>query len=332
MAANALPPDGPAGKRKGRRWLFMLAGLVLVLAALYAAGWFYAAGRLQQKAEHLLSQLGQNGRAVTCKNLAAQGFPLRFGFGCASLTYSDSRGVSASANGLSVAARLFDPARVTADLAAPAALEVPGIEPLRLDWRSLSAELGLARPLARGVSVAGRALKAAFTNGKNLATAASVSGRVRPQGADLSLSLRFAGFALDPALLDGKALPPLGGLAEIEVADGVALVSGSPASLRDRSGTIRTLSLSLPNGGGVSVSGPVSVDSGGLVDADLRVSLENPAEIAAALGAAMPDKSQQIGNALAGLSLIGAGGLPLRIEKGKARIAFIPLGEIPPLD
>jgi hypothetical protein len=51
------------------------------------------------------------------------------------------------------------------------------------------------------------------------------------------------------------------------------------------------------------------------------------------LAEAFPDQADQIRSAMAGFAILGDGTpLPLSIDKGRARIAFVKLGRLPPLD
>jgi hypothetical protein len=116
------------------------------------------------------------------------------------------------------------------------------------------------------------------------------------------------------------------------VEDGVRLAEARPRSLRGTSFVVRSASAMLSADAGVTVSGPVSISPEGLVDARLEIEMRNPAELAETLSAALPQQADQIRTAMAGFAMLGDGAsLPLTIEKGRARIAFITLGRLPPL-
>jgi hypothetical protein len=156
---------------------------------------------------------------------------------------------------------------------------------------------------------------------------------MRPNGADLDLAARFAGLAFDPALVDGRNVPPLSGEADISLADGVKLLGEAAAhDLRGRSGVVRSLSLTLGPEGSLQVSGPFSISADGLIDATLRVSLVEPNSLAASLSQVFPEEANKIDQALVGLTFLGnQPSMPLRISKGMVSLGFIPLGKIPPV-
>jgi hypothetical protein len=83
---------------------------------------------------------------------------------------------------------------------------------------------------------------------------------------------------------------------------------------------------------GITIKGDASVDEKGRLNADLRVRLRKPDELAAALKLAFPEAAEEIDNAAAMVAMLGSDPLvPVEIRKGKVNVGFIPLGRIPPL-
>ncbi|TGS90966.1 DUF2125 domain-containing protein, partial [Mesorhizobium sp. M8A.F.Ca.ET.213.01.1.1] len=83
----------------------------------------------------------------------------------------------------------------------------------------------------------------------------------------------------------------------------------------------------------ITVSGPLSVDAEGLIDAELTIKLRDPKAVAAILGGAIPERKSEIEQGFAGLAILGnEPSMPLRIVKGKASLGFIPLGKIKAVD
>src|SRR5690606_28859425 len=98
------------------------------------------------------------------------------------------------------------------------------------------------------------------------------------------------------------------------------------------SATIRNLSLRAGGGGSIAISGPASVGEDGLISADLSVSVSNPDEIGHILGVIFPEARQQIASVASGLGQIAAStAIPIRIEKGRIFLGFIPAGRIAPV-
>jgi len=95
---------------------------------------------------------------------------------------------------------------------------------------------------------------------------------------------------------------------------------------------LRTLALGVGDGGTLSLSGPVSVDEAGLLNGKLQIAVTNPAAVGAYLETMMPEQRNEIRSVMSGITMLGDNpALPLTISRGKARIAFITLGQIPPL-
>jgi len=60
-------------------WLFLI---VVIVAALWSAGWFFAAGQVQQALAQLQTNDGTDGPQLTCASSSVTGFPFRIDVGC----------------------------------------------------------------------------------------------------------------------------------------------------------------------------------------------------------------------------------------------------------
>lgn len=319
----------------GRRF-FWFALAILAGIGLYSAGWFYAARLIEGEVATAVAGLNGNGRRANCEEPQARGYPFRIGLFCRSVLYEDAHaGVSFQARALRSAAQVYQPWRIVGELDGPARLEAPGLNALSLDWESLRASARLAEPLPERVSVEGRGVRASLDEqGEKmtlLAQAASVEAHLRPAGEDLDVALRFGDLEPDAALTRGVTLPPLSGLLDASLAGG-ALPGRLEGDVRGKSGTIRSLTLSTADGAGVTVSGPVSVDEAGLLDAELQIIVREPMKLAKILGDLAPQARQEIELALSSIAAMeGNPGMKLRVVKGEASLGFIPLGTVPPL-
>lgn len=315
-----------------RRFLW-LAIFIAVLFGGYSIGWFYLAGKLEAKAANVIESLNRDGVVAECTNPVAHGFPFRLGVFCDRVAFEDAnRGVSLSAGSFRSAGQIYDPARLIAELDGPARIDLPQARALAVDWQNLRASVRLAEPLPERVSLEGEKLRATTPEGTPLAEAESFEGHMRPNGGNLDLAGRFDGLKLDPSLVEGRNVPPFAGETDLTVNDGVALLGQTVESLRGRSGTIHTLTLSTGERTGIVVSGPFSVDQDGLVDADLKITVRDPNGLSVVLAEAMPEWRDKIRQGSAGLTLLGnAPSLPLKIVKGNMSMGFVRLGHLPPL-
>lgn len=321
-----------------RRFIWLALAIVVVIAG-YTAGWFYVAGMLVDRVNAEVAAINGDGRRASCENAEARGYPFRIGIFCRSVLYEDApAGISMRAGAFRSAAQVYAPRHIIAELDGPARVQVPGVAALDIGWSVLRSSARLSEPLPERVSVEGRNVTVALDEPgpdlQPLGSAGLAELHMRPAGAGLDVAVRFVDLALEPELTGGVTLPPLDGLVDVSIADGVSLLRSDLDSLRGsgKSGTIRTFSLSLDEETGATVSGPVAIDENGLVDAELEVTLRNPQALAGILGDLMPEARREIELGLAGLA---AGGdtatFPLRIAKGEISMGFLSLGTIPPI-
>ncbi|TPJ51412.1 MULTISPECIES: DUF2125 domain-containing protein [unclassified Mesorhizobium] len=323
---------------KHRRRLFWLAAFVIALFAIYSGGWFYLADRVRSEADKAVATLNKSGIEAGCANLQVSGYPLSFAVSCDNLAYEDdAKNVAASAGSFNAVAQIIQPLSPVADLRGPLRTSVPGMVPLWIDWDDLKANVKLSWPLPRRISLTAEGLSgqtdpADDTDPVQLFSAGKAAGQLQPNGRDIDYIGSFGDLEIDPDAIGGRVLPPLDASGEATLKNGLALIGTQLKSLRGQAVEIRRLDLSSGTAH-VAVSGPLSVDAEGLVDADLMIRLKDPKAVAAILGAAVPEQKNQIEQGFAALALLGnEPSMPLKVVKGKASLGFIPLGKIKPVD
>jgi hypothetical protein len=321
--------------KRRRRSLVWLLGLLLVLFGLYSAGWFWAAERVRSETDKAVAGLNAQGIQAECANLKVSGYPLRFNVTCDSMAYQDdSRAIAATAGGLSATASLFMPLWPTVDLDGPLRTIAPGMTPLWIDWDRLRATTSLSWPLPAHVTLSAEGLSGQTdpedTDPIELFSAANAEAELSPDGRDLDYSGWFSDLEIDAEALGGRAVPALDAKADAKLKNGVALLGGGAKSLRGQSVEIGNLELSSGDAR-ISLSGPVSVDANGLIDASLKIKIENPKAVGAILAGAIPEKKGQIEQGFGALAMLGGAPMPLNVVKGKASLGFIPLGKIGPV-
>lgn len=320
---------------RSRKFLWLTLFIILLFGG-YSAGWFYVADRVKAEVAVALARMNRGGVSVECANPQVGGFPFRIGVSCDRVGYEDGeRQLQASAGGFRSLAQVYQPTRALAELDGPLRASAPGLVPLRLDWEKLRASVRIARPLPERVSVEAEGLKAATDAAGSPALplfgAARAEAHLRPNGADVDWAGSFAGLLVDPSAVGGRTLPVMDGSGQATVRNGVELLLGRPKSLRGQSVDIASLDLTSGEAE-MALSGPLSVADDGLVDADLTVTVRNPTAVAEVLATAFPEQQGPIRQGFAGLALLGnETSMPLKIVRGKATLAFIELGDIPPL-
>ncbi|MBZ9984037.1 MULTISPECIES: DUF2125 domain-containing protein [unclassified Mesorhizobium] len=323
---------------KHRRRLFWLAAFVIALFAIYSGGWFYLADRVRSEADKAIATLNKSGIEAGCANLQVSGYPLSFAVSCDNLAYEDdAKNLAASAGSFNAVAQIIQPLSPVADLRGPLRTSVPGMVPLWIDWDDLKANVKLSWPLPRRISLTAEGLSgqtdpADDTDPVQLFSAGKAAGQLQPNGRDIDYIGSFGDLEIDPDAIGGRVLPPLDASGKATLKNGLALIGTQLKSLRGQAVEIRRLDLSSGTAH-VTVSGPLSVDAEGLVDADLMIRLKDPKAVAAILGAAIPEQKNQIEQGFAALALLGnEPSMPLKVVKGKASLGFIPLGKIKPVD
>jgi hypothetical protein len=316
----------------GRR-IIWLGVLVVVLTCAYVAGWFYLADRLVTHAKAAIADANRDGVTVECDNPEVRGFPFRLGVFCDRVAYANAdEALGLTAGNLRTAGQVYDPMHFIAELDGPATVATPQNGSLKIDWEKLHASVRWARPLPERVSVEGGNVAATTATGAPLAMVGAFEAHMRPNGQDLDLASSFQGLTLDPVLVDGRKLPALSGQSDLTIDGGVDLRSIRLEDLRGRSGTIRNAELSVGGKSGVTVTGTFSFREDGRLDANLKLTVRDPKGLSAVLAEAFPEKSREIGNVSSALAFMGNDPtLPLVIERGKAKVAFIKLGNIPPI-
>lgn len=322
-----------ASRKRGRFGLILSILVLTALAFSYSWAWFHYSAKLEDAARANLAAFSSGGRQAECPGMQTGGFPVGLQMSCTGFTYSDpGKGVAIETGPVRSEAKIYDPLGISSSFDGPAVVALEGRPALRLDWRVLTADTRLARPLPKLVTLTAADIAASLENGgQPLLHAKTARLEASPKDNDLELALRFGGLTLAESLSSGIALPPLDGAAEIGIDNGIALMARPPKSLRGLSANVKQASLSSGEAA-ISVTGPVSVGQKGLLNARLAVTIQRPREIAALLGDALPQMRDQIETAFAALAMLGGNAtLPLRIANGEASIGFIKIGKVPPL-
>ncbi len=263
-----------AGKpaRRRRRWPYVLLGLVLIILAVYAVGWFWAADRARSMAAELLGR-PPAGIAVETAGVEVEGFPLVFAVASAPFRISEPSGIAWWGEGIEASVVPWRLPVVSLALAAPQHLAVPG-QPaldavmesdgagevvLDFDGRFRSVRLDLP-----DITVTGPALPGPL--GIETATLAAEMPGVAADAIATGV-LRLLTIALPVPEVEG--LPPAVELAEAQVSvTGAPLVSPRAADMaawRAAGGRLRIDAVRL-------VWGPLTVEAVGelVLDADLQ--------------------------------------------------------------
>jgi len=327
MTSSELRPP------KARRGLLWLVLALLVAFGLYSAGWFWLAERVRGEAAQTIAALNGKGIDAECTNLTVSGYPLRFAVACDGLAYEDdARNVAATSGKLSAVATILRPFSPSAEFRGPLRTTAPGMAPLWIDWDRLTADTGLSWPLPSSLRLTAEGLSGQTDPEEgdpvSLFSAGKAETELRPNGQDLVASGRFGDVEIDADAIGGRMVPPFDAVGAATLKNGIAVLQAGTKSLRGQAIEIANLELSSGEAR-VALSGPLSIDADGLIDARLNIKLTNPKAIAGILSGIIPEQKPQIEQGFAALAMLGSTpSMPLVITKGKASLGFIPLGKI----
>ena len=353
--------DGKGGS--ATRKIKWLGGIVVAVIALYSVGWLYLASRIDGAAAQAIANAEANGTAIGCANRDVRGYPFRLGLHCETTAIATSDGVGIEAGAFRSAAQVYEPNRIVSELDGPVRWSVPGAsgtaewDTARASTRFGTDGLRLGTFDLRDVTFEAAPEGAAEITG----VLDRVLASIRPNGTELDAALNIE--ALDLAPIAGRDAPPATLTLDASVSDAAGALAGQPLeSLRGRTVTLRSLGLALSGGGRVETSGTIDVDQNGLANGELKVGLSDPTATVTALSSLFPEATgllQTIGGAFGGgtggaggllAGFLGGGNQPettaktdpeaepgelrtvtITLANGRARVGFIPLGNVPPL-
>lgn len=324
------------------RKLWLLASAVVLVIALYTAGWFYAASLLREKTLALLGSQTDAGVTATCENAEYRGFPFRIGLFCSKVEVDDTiNGISASFGALRSAAQVYNPTHIVWELDAPAETRTSHGLTVSTVWENLQSSLVTK---LKGVERASMVLEKPRTS-----IVSSASGQAFDITADHSeIHLRQNGDDLQAAIQLQNATTTAKGLPQLLPATNTSIdmtltgragmLDGSDPnglSMQGSEGDLREFRADLGQGQILTLSGPFSFDDEGRMSGKLRLRVEDIPAWQQSLSQAFPDMESTIGTAANMLAALGGGNnasLDITIRRGKVFAGgLIPIGEIPPI-
>lgn len=323
---------------RSRSAFFWLPVTLLIVAALFAAGWYAAAHLVRARGQAIIAGLNAAGKTLDCRDAALSGFPVRFDVGCKAVGYKDGKaGLSFASGPAEAAMALYDPFRMNVSLHGPSSVKAPQTVPLGLDWKRLDAHLSLGLKNVTGITVEGDAVD--IRNASETATQPQLlsldagSVTLAPSGGDLAVGVSLSNTAFGAALPDLQRLPPISATGSFRVFNGAGLLQTGLGSLRNRQFQIEGLKLEPGPDSSAAVSGNIAFDGDGLANGRLRVRLHNLKALSAMLIEAFPQEAGKIQPAFAMLGALGNDQtLPVEIRKGRVSLGFFKIGRLPPVD
>jgi hypothetical protein len=135
----------PMFPSRRRRWPMVLVILVVVLAGLWSAAWYYGTAKAQDTLAGWIDREAKAGRVYACGSQSVSGFPFRVEVRCADPAAelkSNQPPLALKAKEILVLAQVWQPTVLTAEFTGPLSIGRPGANPdLRADWAHAEARL-----------------------------------------------------------------------------------------------------------------------------------------------------------------------------------------------
>ncbi|CAN7513580.1 DUF2125 domain-containing protein [Neorhizobium tomejilense] len=324
----------------GKLWL-LASGVVLVIA-LYTAGWFYGASVLKERTLSLLGSQEKRGISAECTDADYRGYPFRIGLFCSKVSVDDrANGISAMFGSLRSAAQVYNPGHIVWELDSPIEIRTGHGLSVSTTWENFQSSLTTR---FRGVERTSTVVENARTNILSSATgqAFNISAghteiHLRQNGTDLDAAMTLQN--TDVVMKDlPQLLPRFTANLDLTLTGRAGMIDGSDPNgtvLYGTEGRMRSVSADLGDGKLITVSGPFSFDEQGYLSGKLKLRIEQIDAWRDSLSQAFPQIAPTLKTAANMLSALGRGksaSLDLTINRGKVFAGgFIQIGEIPPI-
>ncbi len=326
--------------RTSRKFLFLGLGIVLVIA-IYTAGWFYAAQKLQETVIKAIAPGGTSNVTGQCEDMAFRGYPFRIGLFCSKVDIEDAtNGVNASFGALRSAAQIYAPGHIVWELDSPAKITTAHGLNVSAEWADLQSSLVTKLRGIDRTSLVIEGLKATAQSSVTSQTvnfdAAKTEIHLRQNGADLDGAITLEDAAT--VITDFPQILPRGNaIADVTLAGKAGMIDGSDRTgLYGTSGELRRLMLDTGEGRTIRITGPFSFDDQGYLSGQFKLEIEKLGDWASNAKQAFPQLQSTIDTGRKLLGALAGGGdrasVDLVVDRGRATISgFIPLGRIPPI-
>ncbi|MGA1802046.1 DUF2125 domain-containing protein [Rhizobium sp. HT1-10] len=331
-------------ERSGRsfRGMFILLGIIVLLAAVYTGGWFYAASALKTNVLRALGKQDAAGFTGQCTDLNQQGFPFRIGLTCSKVQIDDHvRGVSAVFDNLNASARVYTPGNIDWQLNSPAEIRTSQGLTISSEWTALQSTL-----VTRGNGIE---QGATTINGLKTSVVSAATGQtlnftadkteihVRQNGDDLEAVFEVKNS--NAVIQDFPQLPALAASVDITLSGKAGLLDGSEKDGRGlfgAAGILRHVTADIGDGRIMTLSGPFSFDDDGYVTGQFKLEIQKIGHWRDSIKQVIPAAKQTVDMAGKLLKSLAAGSdrvsIDLTVEHGAVTLSgFIPLGRIPPI-
>lgn len=298
------------------------------------------AGKVDDALSLAKAKLQSENKLFQCPNETINGFPFRISVTCDETSYFDNtKGFFLEAGKLQSAAQAYQPGKAVVELEGPAVLTVAHTETFDVKWNSLRASV-----------VAGfSGLEKFSTIGKNISLVPAKAGqdsvdldelqihgrKVKSNDVDLALTS-------ENVRSSNESWPDFDLVGNVRISDVHDKLTRDPdllklAKSRGLKGEIMQLDYASYEGGKLSVTGPVEIDTQGLITGKFQITASELKPLIQSLGRAIPEQKDLLSRAedaaeiLSSVSKNGQLKLPITVNKGKVSLGFVGIGSLGPV-
>jgi hypothetical protein len=332
-----------------RKLTYFVAFIVLLFGGL-SAGWYWASGKLDERAKMLAANLASQGKNLDCINQEVRGYPFRLGVFCDGVTFDDaSAGVNISGKGFRSAAQLYRPGHFVAELDSPYDVVVPGLAPLTIDWNNLKSSSNIGTSGFKRLSVVADQISVSANDFGQRDLLGSVQelqfhSRISQEndGKDMDIALSADQWQIDDN--EANLIESVSFRIDGQLNDGVAIVQSGQTLLdvlkaNGGRADLKGFVFSTKSGGMLKVSGPIEISRSGFLSGALSLDIENPQKLINYATSVFPPIASDLENVSQYLEAfadrsnnkIAIKDLKIQIKDGNIFVGFLQVGEIPRL-
>lgn len=334
MAVSDNAGPSPAS-RKIRRLGIALA----VIIALYSAGWFFVASKIETYLGGIVNQAAPGGLNVRCDRPTTSGYPFLIGFSCDRTSIADkNNGNTLTAGAMSAAARIYNPGTAVVELKGPANVALENGDSIEGQWEQLRASFRANFSGLSTFSSDGKALSIKV-NSQALVDALTLAAKdgqlhLRNNAGDLDVAVSAADFSLTDSS-NAALLPLLSTSVELTLAGKGAVLEGAPFGSKAMKGRLTSFKIATPDGIYGEMSGPFTVNERGYISGTFKTRLEKLGLWENRLRGIFPEAGDTISAVAILLKGLAKGKdevtVKLKVNDGKISLSLLPLGKIPPI-
>lgn len=340
---------GPAKRRSGGLGFKILIGVAIFLALAWTGGWFAIRHYVAGKIDAVVARAEAEGASLSCGAQSLSGFPFRLGVTCTPLQAAcPAEDASVSVAGIEAVGLVYNPGHLLFDARGPLAVSGPDGISASANWSALQSSLRIGFSGLKRYSIVSDGLDATLTAPGRLAGSAAFKAdraelHLIPDPDAAGVIDIFSTVENGVVTLPGRPeVPPVTTNVAVGVPESVVRGRADPVAAWIASGQPVRIDRAEIDVAGLSVAlaGTATIDAAGFVSGDFTVRLSALDLVPALVDRFRPGSGEKVARLIGPVSAllrpVDADGKRWRearvtVQRGRATLGFIPLGQIPSL-